>query len=150
MWEPPSAPPPLSPCFLFPYLWSLVPLWGLVLPRGPYSVLSSSAISSMGCQRLRTWYQGLPLVHPLPCGVSGFTQPDAHPGLHGKHPAILRRLPAQSTGTLARRGLCLFPLSLTPTAPQFFTIKIMTGQIWWQTSLVPTLQRQRLGVPERL
>jgi hypothetical protein len=31
--------------------------------RGPYSVLSSSAVSSMGCWRLRTWYRGLPLVH---------------------------------------------------------------------------------------
>ena len=31
-------------------------------PRGPYSVLGSSAVSSVGCQRLRTWYQGLPLV----------------------------------------------------------------------------------------
>ena len=48
-------------------------------PWGPYSLLSSSAISSVECRRLRTWYWGLPLVHPLPCGVSGLTQPDAHP-----------------------------------------------------------------------
>ena len=68
------APPPLPPCPLFPYLQ------GLVLPWGPYSVLSSSAVSSMRCQRLRTCYRGLPLVHLLPCGVSGFTQPDAHVG----------------------------------------------------------------------
>jgi hypothetical protein len=49
---------PLSPSTLSPYLHSLVP------PRGPYSVPSSSAVSSMGCQRLRTWYWELPLVHP--------------------------------------------------------------------------------------
>jgi hypothetical protein len=52
--------PPLYPCSLFPYLWSLMP------PQGPYSVLSSSAVSSVGCQRLRTWYWGLPLIHPSP------------------------------------------------------------------------------------
>ena len=45
-----------------------------------YSVLSSSAITSVGCQRLRTWYLGLPLVHHLLCGVSGLAQPDAHQG----------------------------------------------------------------------
>ena len=48
----------LSPSALFPCLP------GLVLLRGPYSVLSSSAISSVGCSRLRTWFWGLPLVHP--------------------------------------------------------------------------------------
>jgi hypothetical protein len=57
---------PLSPSALFRYLRGLVPT------RGPYSVLSSSAVSSVGCQTLRTWYRGLPLVHPMLCGVSGF------------------------------------------------------------------------------
>jgi hypothetical protein len=55
-----QCPPPLSPCPLFPYLRGLVPPWG------PYSVLSSPVISSLGCWRLRTWYWGLPLVHLLP------------------------------------------------------------------------------------
>jgi hypothetical protein len=45
--------------------------------RASYSVLSFSAISSIGCWMLRTWYLGLPLVH--------LTQPDGHWGLHGKH-----------------------------------------------------------------
>ena len=53
--------PPLS-------LPSLPYLQLQVLPQSPYSVLRSSAISSMGCQRLRTWYRGLPLVHPQLCG----------------------------------------------------------------------------------
>jgi hypothetical protein len=39
-----------------------------VLPCGPYSVLSSSAVSSMGCQRLRTWYGGCPLSTPRRVG----------------------------------------------------------------------------------
>ena len=68
---------PHSPCPL-PLSLELSAAWG------PYSVLSSSAISSVGCQRLTTWYLGLPLVHYPPCGVSGLTQPDAHPGLCGK------------------------------------------------------------------
>ena len=79
MWEPPSAPSP-------PDLSSFT-LQGQVPPQGPYSVLSFSTISSVGSQRLRTWYQGLPFVHPPPCGVSGFTQPDAHP----EHVEIIRQ-----------------------------------------------------------
>ena len=98
MWE------PLSLC---PLPISLEPR---VLPWDPYSVLRSSAISSMGCQRLRTWYWGLPLVHPPQCGVSGLTQTDAHPGLHGKHSAVLPQMLAQSTGTLAGSGLSPSPL----------------------------------------
>jgi hypothetical protein len=76
---------PLSfylPSFL-PALSSFPP-WGQVPPQGPYSALSSPAVSSMGCWRLRTWYLGLPFVHHPPCGVSGLTQPDAHPGPRGK------------------------------------------------------------------
>jgi hypothetical protein len=58
--------------------------------------------------------QGLPLVHPLPYGVSDFTRPDAHLGPSGKHLAVLPHLPAQSTGTLAGCGHSL-PLSSSPT-----------------------------------
>jgi hypothetical protein len=61
---------PLSLCLL-----SLSP--GPSVTWDPYSVLSSSAISSIGCRRLRTWYRGCSLSTPLPCGVSSFTQPDA-------------------------------------------------------------------------
>jgi hypothetical protein len=89
-----------------------------LIPLDPYSVLSSSAVSSLGCQRLRTWYQGLPLVHPRPCGVSGFTQPDAHPRPSGKYSAVLLHLPAQSTGILAGCGVSpshLFPYTHSPT-----------------------------------
>jgi hypothetical protein len=43
--------------------------------RGPYSVLSSSAISSVGCWRLRTWYGGCPLSTPCRVGsVSSHSQ----------------------------------------------------------------------------
>jgi hypothetical protein len=62
------------------------------------------------------WYQGLPLVHSQPCGVSDFTQSDAHVGLSGKCPAVLPHLPAQSTGTLDGRGLS--PSDLLPDTPQ--------------------------------
>ena len=57
--------PAWEPLFLCPLPISLGPI---VSPWGPSSVLSSSAVSSMGCQRLRTWYRGLPLVHPQLCG----------------------------------------------------------------------------------
>jgi hypothetical protein len=59
-----------------------------------------------GCQRLRTWYLWLPLVHHPLYGVSGLTQPEAHPGSH------------QSTGTLAGGRLSptpLFPYTHRPT-----------------------------------
>lgn len=81
-----------------------------MLPQGPYSVLSSSALSSVGCRRLGTWYLGLPLVHHPPCGVSGLTQPDTHPGLCENHSAVLPRLPTKSTGTLAGCGFSPIPL----------------------------------------
>ena len=75
MWEPPSTPSPSPSAF------SSFPLWGECCPGAP--ILFSAAISSVGCQRLRTWYLGLPLVHHLPCGASGLT----HPGPHGKRPS---------------------------------------------------------------
>ena len=99
--------PILSPSVLSP----ISPGPGVLL-RGPYSVLCSSAISRVGCQRLRTWYRGLALVHPLPCGVSGFTQPDAHPGPCGKHLAVLLHLPAPEHRNSGRmQALSLPPLS---------------------------------------
>ena len=77
-WEPSST--PSCPAFS-----SLCPP-ELSAAQGPYSVLSSStARSSVECQRLRTWYLGLPLVHPLLCGVSGLAQPDTHLEPLGKH-----------------------------------------------------------------
>ena len=79
-WKPSSIPSPA--------LSSLRPQ-GPVLPQGPYSVLSSSVVSSVGCLRLGTWYLGLPLVHHLLSGVSGFTQPDTYPGPRGKCGAVL-------------------------------------------------------------
>jgi hypothetical protein len=113
-----------SPCPLFPYLQDLV------LPQGPYSVLSSSVISIVGCQRLSTWYQGLPLVHPRLCGVSGFIQPDAHRAPHGKCPAVLLPQPAQRTGTRVGHGHSLPPTSSpTPMAPQGRTQSIVNGDM---------------------
>jgi hypothetical protein len=106
----------LSPCPLFLYLRGLVLFWD------PYSVLISSAVSSVGCWRLKTWYRGCPLSthpHPQPSGVSGFTQPDAHLGPSGKRPAVLLSPPAQSTETLAGCGLSpspLFPYTHSPTS----------------------------------
>ena len=91
----------------------------LLSSRISYSVLIFSAISSVGCWRLRTWYQGLLLVHSLLCGVSGFTQLDVHLGSDGKSPAVLLLLPAQSTGTLAGCGLppsLLYPYTYSPTS----------------------------------
>jgi hypothetical protein len=93
VWEPSSTPSSPALSFLWP--------WGSVPPQGPHSVLSSSAVSRVGCQRLGTWCLELPLVHHLPSGVSGFTQPDTHPRPYGKHPAVFPHLPAQSTKTLA-------------------------------------------------
>ena len=91
-----------------------------VLPRDPYSVLSSATASSVGCWRLRTWYLGLPLVpHPL-CGVSGLTQPDAHPGATWKTSAVLPCPPAQSTGTLVGRGFSPIPLFPQHSRPGTF------------------------------
>ena len=108
-----NQPAPPSPSALFPYLQDQVAPWG------PYSVLSASAVSRVGCRRLRTWYRGLLLVHHPPSGVSGLTQPDAHLGLRGKHPAVLPHMPAQSTGTLVGcRHFLLLPSSPTPTALQ--------------------------------
>ena len=55
-----------------------------------------------------------PLPQPPPCGVSDFTQPDAHPGPPGNRTAVLPPLPTQSTGTLVRHGLSPSPLPLHP------------------------------------
>jgi hypothetical protein len=96
-WEPSST---VSP----PALSSLPPRSSYC-----YFVLSSSSISSMGCQRLRIWHLGLPLVHSLPCGGSGLTARDVHLKLYEKHPAILHR-PAQSTRTLVGLGFSPTPL----------------------------------------
>jgi hypothetical protein len=60
----------------------------------------------------------MPLIYPPLSGVSGFTQPDAHPGPSGNRPAVLPRPPAQSTGTLAGCGLSLSPLFPYTHAPQ--------------------------------
>ena len=71
---------------------------------GPLFCSQLIAVSSVGCQRLRTWYLGLPLVHHPLCGVSGLTQPDSHPGTHGKYPAV-----QNSGGARALSPTPLFP-----------------------------------------
>ena len=109
-----NHPAPPSPPAFFPYSR------GQVLPWGSYSVLSSSTVSSVRCRRLRTWYLGLPLVHHLPCGVSGLTQPDAHPGPCGNRLAVLPHLPTQSTRTLVGHGHS--PTPLFPTHPRPSTL----------------------------
>ena len=114
MLQPSSA--PSSPALYSLNLQDQVPL------HGPYSVLISSTISSVGCWTLRTWYMGLPLVHHPLCGVSGSTQPDVHLGLHGKHEqssyTCLPRAPKLwwDTGSLP---LSYFPHTLGPTYPFF-------------------------------
>jgi hypothetical protein len=90
-----NHPAPPSPPAFFPYSR------GQVLPWGSYSVLSSSTVSSVRCRRLRTWYLGLPLVHHLPCGVSGLTQRAVHSGPSGKH--------AQSSRACLPRAQELWP-----------------------------------------
>jgi hypothetical protein len=107
-----NYPVPPSSSALFPYFQGQVLLWG------PYSILRSSTISSVGCWRLRTWYLGLPLVHHPSCGVSGLTQPDAHLGPRVICPAVLPFLPIQNTGILADTGSLLLPSSPTPMALQ--------------------------------
>jgi hypothetical protein len=63
----------------------------LPLPSSRISGAESVAPGPLFCSQLLCHIQhgmpetenlvrGLPLVHPPPCGVSGFTQPDAHPG----------------------------------------------------------------------
>ena len=91
-----------------------------VSPWSPYSVLSSSAVSSVGCQRLRTWYRGaapwqLPTVwgqwlHTARC------PPKAHMESVWQSSHIL--LPR--AWELWRDGGHFLPLpsSPTPTAPQ--------------------------------
>ena len=141
------VPPALSPCPLLPSSPARV------LPRGPYSVLRSSGISSVGCQRLRTWCLGLPLVHHQPSGVSGFTQPDIHLGLCEKCVAVLPRLPTQSTGTLAEcrfSPTSSFPHTHGPTgiqprvSPIFLVMKnrLLSRLLW--VGGIPCLHQFRL------
>jgi hypothetical protein len=74
-----------------------------------------------GMPEIENLVRGCPLcTHPPPppCGVSGFSQPDAHPGPSGKRTAVLPHRPAQNTGTLAGHRLSpspLFPYTLSPT-----------------------------------
>jgi hypothetical protein len=56
-----NHPVPYSPCPLLPSALGL-----MSSPWGPHSVLSSSEVSRVGCQRLGTWCLGLPLVHNPP------------------------------------------------------------------------------------
>ena len=87
-------------------------------PQGPYSVLSSSAVSSVGCQRLRTWYQGLPLVHPYHVGlVASHSQMPTWGHVESDQQSSHISLPSapelwQDTGSLPPTS------SLTPSAPQ--------------------------------
>jgi hypothetical protein len=86
-----------SPFALFPY------------PQDLYSVLSSSAISSRGCQRLRTWYWGLPLVHPpTPVWGQWLHKARCPPGDEWK------MSDCQSTGTLLNLGSPSLPLYPQP------------------------------------
>jgi hypothetical protein len=93
----------------------------LLLSWGPYSVLSSSPPYSVwdAMLRLRNLYLGLPLVHHLPCGVSGLTQPDAHRGPCGKCQTVLPCPKAQNARTLAGYWFSPIPLSPTPKAPRW-------------------------------
>ena len=107
--------PAWEPCnILSPPTLSCLHPWGRMPPLGPYSVLSSFAISSVGCWRLRTWYLGLSLVHQQPCGVSHLIQPGAHPGPHGKS---AQSSPIQSTGTLVGCRFSSTPLFLPHPQP---------------------------------
>ena len=101
VWEPSSAPSP-------PALSSF-PSRGQVPPRSPYSVLSSSAISSVGCWRLKTWYLGLPFVHHLLWGQWSNTA-RCPPRALWKVCVVLPCLPIQSTGTLEGSGFSPTPL----------------------------------------
>jgi hypothetical protein len=120
-WETSSA---LSHCHLLPSVL------GLSAVPGPRfcSRLFHGVHCCMGCPKLETWCLWLPLVHDPPSRVSGFTQPDTHPGPHGKHAADLPCPPTQSTGTLVGLGFSStpsFPLySPTPTVPHTTTLEI--------------------------
>jgi hypothetical protein len=80
------------------------------------TVWSPVKLLCVGCQRLRTWYWWLPFVHPLPCGVSGFTQPDAHLGhLESVRQSSRVCLHWNSGGTWAPSPTLLFPYTHSPT-----------------------------------
>ena len=60
------------------FLWP----WGCPShPWGPHSVLSNSEVSSVECQRLRTCYLGLPLVHPPPSWGPVASHSQTHTGV---------------------------------------------------------------------
>jgi hypothetical protein len=101
---------PFSPCTPLPSFL------GLSATRSPHSVLSSS----MGFQRLRTWYLGLLLVHHRPCGVSDLTQPDSCLGPHGKRAQYIHIC----TGTLV--GCRFSSTPLFPPHPQPCCLLLLT------------------------
>ena len=94
----------LSPSALFLY------------PQDPYSVLSSSAISRMGCQRLRTWYGGCPLS--TPCHVGSVASHSQMP-TQGQVESVQQSSRVCLSRTQELRpdsGSLPSPLSPTPTA----------------------------------
>jgi hypothetical protein len=106
-WEPLSlCPLPISP-------------GPRVSPWGPYSVLSSSAVSSVGCQRLRTWYGGCPVVHPPPHHVGSV---DSH-----KQPSSVCPENQNSGGTEA---FSPSPSSPIPTSPH--RLASWSAELDWQ------------------
>ena len=81
----------------------------------PGAPILFSALFSMGCWRLRTWYQGLPLVHPTPCGVTGFTQPDAYQGcVESSRQSSCICLPRAQELWPDASALALFPYTHSP------------------------------------
>jgi hypothetical protein len=113
-WEPLSA-------SSLPALSSLIS--GASAPRGPLfcSQLCDSAVSSLGCWRLRTWYLGLPLVHHQPCGVSGLHSQVNPPGgvLHEKHVQSPASACPEHWNSGRTRALPHSSLSPTSTAPHY-------------------------------
>lgn len=111
---------PLPPC---PLLSSTL---GLMSPPPPRPLFCSQLLHLIQCgmPRPRNWYLGLLLVHHPSSRVNGFTEPDTHLWLRGKHVAVLLHLPTQSSGTLV---VCWFspnplfpPHSLTLNIPSIY------------------------------
>jgi hypothetical protein len=71
-----------------------------------------------------------PCPHRAKLGFSGFTQPDTHPGPHGKQAAVLLRLPDQSEGnsggTQDFSYSPLFPHAPCPAHPKM----VVTACTW--------------------